>query len=190
MKRTLSALTLLGLLTLPALSGCGNTDTPPAQADPTTSSPSTTVSSVASGPTAPAMPAATHTNTRAGAIAFARYFWDVVNYAQATLDTRLLKTLGSRSCRGCQGGVRWIDGIAASHGSIRGGRNTVRHVGIPSPARRGHPDWDVSLEIVSSGQVVTQPGKPPKRYDRGVNHVSMTLRMEDGSWKVEFLEYQ
>lgn len=169
-----------------ALSGCGNQD-PPSPVDPTT--PATSAPTKAA-PVEPTMPPAAFKNTKDGAVAFARYYWDVVNYAQKTLDTGLLTSLAADTCKGCKGGTDWIDGILRQGGSIKGGLNRVRKVGVPSPARPGHPDWDLSVVLQTSQQVATRPGRHPERYAAGTNYVSMTVRGQNGTWKVAFLEYQ
>ena len=71
---------LLTVLVLPALTlaGCGGSSGD----DP---SPSPTVSTTTSAsPTAPALPEAAMANTKAGAVAFARHYIELINYAQAT----------------------------------------------------------------------------------------------------------
>lgn len=71
----------------------GCTEDKPKEPDPT-SKPSPTVA-------VPSMPAAAQDNTKAGAIAFVKYYIDVFNYASNTGDVKELQKLSDPGCEGC-----------------------------------------------------------------------------------------
>src|SRR5689334_8294933 len=93
------------LLTLTACSGSADPSPPPTtRSTPTSAAPSPTPS-----PTVPVMPEAAKAHTTAGAKAFVRYFWQVVNYAQATGDTAAIAAMtDSKSCSQCNAGIKSI----------------------------------------------------------------------------------
>src|SRR5689334_1786838 len=108
--RVLTGLALLTLTTLTACTGnTGTADPPPATPTTTTT---TTPTPTPTQPVAPVMPQAAKAHTKAGAKAFVRYFWQVVNYAQATGDTAAVADLAdSKSCSQCNAGIKGIDDV-------------------------------------------------------------------------------
>lgn len=120
MGRTARVLVGLGLLTLSACSGSADPSPPPSS--PTLSS---TPPTVTSSPTAPVMPDAAKAHTKAGAKAFVEYFWEVVNYAQATGDTDVVRLITNSGCDGCAAGLSAIDKTYAQGGRVVGGTATV-----------------------------------------------------------------
>ena len=108
--RTALALTLAGLLL--ALGACSEGDPRPKIApSETPSSPTGSASASESpGPSEPAMPKAASKRTDAGAEAFVRHWIQVVNFAQASGDTRLLGEISTaRKCLACKGYVEEIN---------------------------------------------------------------------------------
>jgi hypothetical protein len=70
------------------------------------------------------MPAAAKEHTKAGAEAFVRYYWEVVNYAQATGDTDSLREISDPGCDFCTAGIEGIESIYGDGGTITGGETT------------------------------------------------------------------
>jgi hypothetical protein len=167
---TLALLTPTALLGLTGCAGSAN-PAPPSTAAPTTA-PITAPTAVASGPAAaaptpPAMPGAARAHTRAGAKAFVRYFWDVVDYAQATGDTSPITSISVPGCRGCEGGRRGIDAVYRAGGVIRGGRTSLSHASV---------DWlragdlqlaHVTVDLTFTDQTVDMPGTTRDRTTTG-----------------------
>jgi len=130
---------VVGCVLLTALAGCGGDPPTPPPFTPATSSTSPT--STPSGPVEPVLPEAAKEPTEAGAKAFAEFYWeDVVSYAQATGDTRLLRRLSAATCYPCDGGADAIEDIYGRGGVIGGGQYTlsgIRTVQLSRIRRRG-----------------------------------------------------
>ncbi len=78
------------------LGGCGEESPKPKPLPKPSESPSASAS-----PTPPAMPAAAKNQSKAGAIAFARHYVDVINYAQSTGDLEALQAVEDKACKSC-----------------------------------------------------------------------------------------
>ncbi|MGN6574162.1 MAG: DUF6318 family protein [Nocardioides sp.] len=101
---------------LAAVSGCTSSAEPTPAPTPTlSSSPSESPSPSAAPPTMPAE--AEGTSPRA-AKAFARHYFDVINYAARTGDTRQLRKLGTSDCVSCEAIARNIEKIYGAGGHI------------------------------------------------------------------------
>ena len=111
-RHTLAA--VCGVLCL-LVSACGGNAKPQPLPRPTASlSPS-------ASPTPPVMPAAAKEKTKAGAIAFARHFVDVINYAGATGDTSRFEALARADVHEMPSALLTdIDEIYAAGGSMTG----------------------------------------------------------------------
>lgn len=182
MKRILAA-----TAALLALSACGSQD-PPTAADPTTSSPPPATSSkpAPTGPVAPTMPAAARQRTKAGAIAFAKYYWRVVDYAQATGDTRALRTLTDKACKACEGGADWIDKVHHLHGVIHGGGHLTRqiHAQRLTGGKVGASAFVVTMVLVSKPDRVSDAGKLSGPDRGGPRRIEMTVQLFGRTWKI------
>jgi len=179
MHRTTTAV-LATLLALGTLAACGSQD-PPTPADPSTTitSPSTTP-----GPVVPTMPAAAFRHDKAGAIAFTKYYWAMVDYAQASGDTSQLAPVAASSCAACKGGVSSIDAISSAGGASRGGLHLIRKTWVPVPPDSSRADCVVVLRMYVTRQTVTHAGKDSGRYPPGTDVVTMTLRRTPRSWQI------
>ena len=71
------------------------------------------------------MPEAAKAHTKAGAKAFVTYFWQVVNYAQATGDTDSIEELTDPACAGCGTGIKAIEDVYERGDRLVGGEATV-----------------------------------------------------------------
>ena len=107
---------VLGLLLAPVLSGCGGSAEPQPLPRPTAS-----LSPSSASPTPPVLPAAAEEKTKAGAIAFAGNFIEMLNFAGATGDTQQLRTLYLPLCTRCEAIADGIDQTYSAGGNISGG---------------------------------------------------------------------
>src|SRR4051794_697515 len=97
-----------------ALAGCGGD--PKADPSPSPSVPS--ASPVSTTPAPPALPEAAKANTKAGAIAFVKYYVQLINHAQATGDVAALAAVEDPGCSSCASGRRLLKKIYESGGHI------------------------------------------------------------------------
>ena len=137
---------------LVVLAGCGGD--PKADPSPT---PSETPVSTTPSPPAPTMPAAAAENSKAGAIAFVRYYIELINHAQATGDVEPLAAAESPECRSCASARDVVTRIYTSNGHLEGGDWAAR---IQSAAPRPDLDaWTVFAVVRFAPQVVVDKGE-------------------------------
>jgi hypothetical protein len=160
-----------------ALSSCGGD--PKADPTPTPSSPVTTP--VSTTPAPPVMPDAAKANTKAGAIAFVRYYVELINHAQATGETDGTTRVEDRSCNSCTRVRRTVEDIYTSGGRIDGG---AWNVTITSASRR--PDlgaWSVFTTVIYGPQKVIQPSGT-RNLKGGRTPMTFVVRYANSGWSV------
>jgi hypothetical protein len=159
-----------------ALAGCGGD--PKADPSPAPSSPTTSASPT---PTPPVMPDAAKANTKAGAVAFVKYYIELINHAQATGDVDALAAVEDPGCRSCASARETVTEIYKSGGHIEGGAFTGS---IDSAARR--PDlkgWTVFAVVSFGPQKVIRPsGTQSLKGGRSVMTLIVKHRAEQ--WRV------
>jgi len=114
----------IAALALPLLLG-GCADDEPVPKVPGTSSPTSPVTETSTAPVEPTLPPEAEGKGPKAAEAFVRYYYDTVNYAQQTCDTKHLRSLGAEFCDACIGGADALDAIYRQGGMITGGEATV-----------------------------------------------------------------
>jgi hypothetical protein len=131
------------------------------------------------------MPEAAKAHTTAGAKAFVKHFWNVVDYAQATGDTGAVTALSLVGCKGCQGGVHSIDGVYTSGGSIRGGQTTTSHYSVEW-IRSGKLQLAyVIVDLTFGPQTVDMPGTAHDKVSTGSRSTDrLELLAQAHGWKV------
>jgi hypothetical protein len=172
------------------LAGCGSTD-PTAPASPTlTTAPTTPTTPVPTSPTSgpPAMPDAARQHTKAGAKAFVTYFWQVVDYAQHTLDTKPLEEISNDDCIGCNRGINGLKKDAQRGATILGGDNTVSHY-KSGPLRLGTTTFTQALfSLTNTEQTETFSNGHTKHSKAATVRMRMLLQPTADGWSVETLE--
>ncbi len=161
------------------LGGCGENPEPKQLPKPSkSSSPSASAS-----PTPPVMPAAAKAKTKAGAIAFARYYVSLINRAQATGDTRSLAKAESANCATCKRSRNAIDALYESGSTVHGGDWSIDAISaLVNPATGG---WLVELAVSFGPQTVDRPGTEEDQQLKGGRlPVNLQLAWREDSWKV------
>lgn len=171
------------LALLVALAGCQEES-----ADPPSPKPSPTVTeSPTESPSAPAepdMPAAAKEPTQAGAEAFVRYYWDLVNYAQATGDTKRLRSVSAATCVQCDGGIDAIDDVYGRDGRIVGGRYVVDRLEA-SKLESSVPRFRLTYALANTSQVIDLPGSADDgSLHASTNEIEMFVDYLDDAWSV------
>lgn len=154
--RSRKAFALGALAPLLLVCACSG-DPEPKVAPPTSPSTSVSTSPSPSGPVEPVMPDAAKAHTAAGAEAFVTFYWEMVNYAQATGDLSGLESLAAEGCAACKGGVDSLRKIFAKGGHVRGGYEvsiTESHA-TRAGSQRG---FAVSADVITKRQIVDYPG--------------------------------
>jgi hypothetical protein len=165
------------------LAGCGaDADPPPTPATSTT----TSVAPTQAGPVEPTPPPHAYDDTKAGVIAFAKYYFAVVDFSQQSGDTTLLKTLEAPGCAACVGGRRAIERVAQEGGHFVGGEHRVsggRAVGF-SPKGSG-----IILRVRTLPSRIIGAGPQSRRYAGGVQTASLAINQVGGVWRVADLDF-
>src|SRR4051812_44399939 len=120
-----------------ALAGCGADP----KADPSPSPSTTTASPVSTTPAPPVLPEAAKANTKAGAIAFVKYYVELINHAQATGDVGPLAAVEDPGCESCAKGRAYISRIYGGGGHVSGGSWLVSR----ATAQRSGENWAVTV---------------------------------------------
>jgi hypothetical protein len=163
------------------LSGCGGNPKPQPLPRPTASlSPSAT-------PSPPVMPAAARAKTRAGAIAFARGFFDAVNYAGRTGDTKPLRRLYIPFCTRCEALADGIDKTYKAGGYYDGGD------WVPTRFKFYAIKDDVAildaLVTYEAQSWVPAAGKPARHFRASKNNLkAFNLRWSEAVWRTSALD--
>jgi hypothetical protein len=186
-----AAIGVVALLLSFAVAGCDEDDpsgSPPPSSTPSSpdaSSPTTaTAAATPTGPVEPTLPTEAERADKAGAAAFVEFYWDAVNYAQATGDTELLKSLAIESCAGCNGGIEAISEIYRRGGRIVGGQQRVTE-SILTPTPSG--GWTASITVHIARQRITGAGDLNQTSNPGTVDLLLAVNHQRGSWFVTYL---
>ncbi len=182
--RSRTVITALCVVPVLALGACSGSDPQPKLADPTESAPTSPSTTAVSGPVEPTMPAAAQGTDAASAEAFVRFYWEMVNYAQATGDVDGLSGLATR-CINCDDGVEFIEKAYGKGGEIRGGEGTVSHLETHF-VKRSDGWWAiVECRVQLTRQVVDFPGDArDQHYDGGSTDIRLYLQPLTKSWTI------
>ncbi|WGX99860.1 DUF6318 family protein [Nocardioides sp. QY071] len=163
MGTTLRAAAAAAAAVLLLVAGCS--DDGPSPRDPTSTWSPTgkmeTPTSAAPDPVEPDLPAAAAEASEAGARAFIGYYWELINYAQATGDVKALRSVSASTCEGCMAGIRGIEKHYKAGGSIVGGTNRIAHLNL--------------TEVTSASGIYAFQG------DARVDHDAQTIVAGDGT---------
>lgn len=179
------ALTLL-------LVGCSDDD--PTPAPPLTPSESTRTTPTRTPeptdvPTLPTPPAALANEGAVGAEAFTIYFWQVVDYAQQTLDIDALRALTHDDCDGCQGALAFLQGVIDHDGRIQGGDGTVAILDTKQLFAGTRKSVSVTFDLTSTRQIVDAPGrKNDQIFPAATVRNRFVVDKLDGDWRVALWE--
>jgi hypothetical protein len=97
---------------------------------------------------APVLPVEAKEQTAAGAMAFVRHYFAVVDYAYATGDTAPLAAVSDPACRPCAGVKDMIDTTVLAGGSWETEATTVTEVSVPE----GEPMGAVNVLLTYSSE--------------------------------------
>lgn len=165
-------------LTAALIAGCGG-NAPTPGPSPT---PSPTASST--GRAAPPLPQAATAHTKAGAIAFVRHYIDLINYAQATGDTKPIRAVEGPHCSSCTSANGYVERLYARGGRLVGGVASITKVldAQPNPTTHG---YSIDVVLDSSPQVVYDPRRRTQRL-RGAHLVATVQVAPSGqAWLVD-----
>lgn len=141
------------------VTACSGDDPEPIVAPtPSSSAPSDPSTSPVAGTAAPTMPPEAMGDDADSAAAFVKFYWETVNYAQATADVDALRELATNSCASCRAGAASLEEIFESGGDIVGGIGTVTVENTNFVRDSGVTSAVVEFEVASTRQRVNYPG--------------------------------
>ena len=150
-------------------------------------SPSAVVTSPSPGPeaaAAPVLPAEAREQTAAGAIAFVRHYFAVVDYAYATGDTAPLAAISDAECRPCAGIQEMIDSTIRDGGSYDTLTIEVSKLTVPD----GEPLGAIEVHMIySAGEAIklNSNGKEVHRLASASDeHVRVILVPFNANWRM------
>ncbi|MBI2245838.1 MAG: hypothetical protein HYU55_18475 [Nocardioides sp.] len=182
--RSRTVIAALCVVSVLALGACSGDDPQPRFAPPSSSAPTSPSTTAVSGPVEPTMPAAARGSDAAAAEAFVRFYWEMVNYAQATGDVRGLKGLATK-CINCDNGVDFIANAYDKGGEIRGGEGTVSRLETHF-VKRADGWWVIAeCRVALTRQVVDLPGAGhDQRYEGGSADIRLYLQPIADGWTI------
>lgn len=126
------------------------------------------------------MPEEAKADTKAGAVAFVKYYLELVNHAQATGNIDALSAVEESGCKSCDQGREYIARIYGAGGHIDGGKWTARRVSaIPSGE-----NWAVTVSgSFEPSDAYASPGAQPVHADGGPTLTNFVVWHTD-TWKV------
>ena len=186
MNRSRSAVVLGLVVPVFALGGCSD-DPVPKVAPRESPAPSVSESPSPTGPVEPTMPAAAKRHTAAGAEAFVKFYWEMVNYAQRSGDVDGLRDLGDKNCGACAGGLGFLDRIFKAGGQIRGGEVSVFDLRATKVHAGQHVAFQVVVNVENTRQVVDMPGvKKDQTYPAAQSSIQFIVDPKPGGWSVGY----
>ncbi len=169
------------------LAGCNNEPVPKLP-DAAASTPTTSMSQTPepAEPAEPTLPPEAEGKGRKAAEAFVRYYYDTVNYAQATGDTTLLRSIGSPGCTACTAGADAIDAIYRQGGTIIGGEDTVNRA--KATGMRTFPGagavYYLKVQVSNSDQTVSGSNKLDGEYPAARVHLQFEVTQADNGHSI------
>ena len=134
----------------------------------------------------PEMPALAREQTPEGAVAFAEWWFDTLNYATVTGDTSGLADASDPQCETCASYIAEIDGAYADGGSMEGGVISVS--GQPmGPIQKMGVEFPVFAEV-SATTFLNSSGDEVASFESGSTVLSFTAHLVPGGWKAGGLD--
>jgi len=171
------------------LAGCGGdpkavstpSPTPPPSTGPAHPSATTATTATPSSAPVPVMPAQASADTRAGAIAFVRYYVELINHLQSTGDGAPVVAVSAKGCRSCEAVVAAARALYAAGGRVNGGAWSIddtvaRH---PSPTT-----WAVRVAGQLAPSTFTKSGSDTPTTRPGGKADARFVLTFDRTWKV------
>ncbi|QBF47797.1 DUF6318 family protein [Janibacter limosus] len=194
-----AALVAATCLAISGLSACGgdadgegssSTTVSPLPGDSTTSSSSSSTSSTSSsststkgGDAAPVLPAAAKKHTKAGAVAFAKYYWETLGKSLQSSDSAAVKALVSEDCSPCTLIVKGLDEKKSRGEHTDSNPTTVKSAKI-APTTDGKSDEAVTLAVHDAAHKIVTQGKPTGRVKATDYEAIVYLSWKGGQWTV------
>jgi hypothetical protein len=184
----------VAVLVLLLLSGCSDDDPSPRDPSstwsPTGKMETETPTSTAPEPVETELPAAAREASEAGARAFIEYYWELINYAQATGDVKALKAVSASTCKGCGAGIRGIKKHYGSGGTIVGGTNRIARLSLTEvTSASGIYAFQGDARVEHDAQTIVASDGSEDARNSGTNEWTLyVLWVDDSRWRLDVME--
>ena len=172
----MSRLVVGAVALLLALTACGGDPKP----DPSPSVSTSVTSPASATPTPPVMPEEAKADTKAGAIAFVKYYIALINHAQATGDVDALAKVEGPDCKSCAEGRDYLKKIYGSGGHISGGAWSVHRV----KARQSGENWAVTVTGAFAPSDAYASADADPQHAKGGPTLTNFIVWHDTAWRV------
>ncbi|WP_377322216.1 DUF6318 family protein [Pimelobacter simplex] len=139
----------------------------------------------------PVLPGAAKEASEDGARAFVGYYWELVNYAQATGDVRRLRRVSAPTCEVCSGFVRDIRDHYRAGGRIVGGGNSVaitESAELSTAAGEAY-GFRIELDLTHDEQSIIDGDGATSNPPSGVDQFTAYVLWVDGNhWRLDALD--
>lgn len=183
-SRTRAVVTALSVILVLLVAGCTDDDPKPKfEPSPSSEAPTSPSASPTAGTAAPSMPDAAKGTDAAAAEAFVAFYWDTVNYAQASGDLSPLQHLADPTCTACKAGVEYLEDVHRADGRITGGDAKVRIQKSTLVQGDGRMNAVVKFVLITTPQRVDYPGtEKDESYPGGQRTVNALVQPSDDGW--------
>lgn len=187
-RRSARAGVLPALVLSLALAGCGGDDEiEPKMPDSNSAASTNTAESPSpTEPVEPTLPPEAEGDDAAAAEAFVRHYFDYVNYAQATGDTKGLRELALPGCPACNGVADGIDRVYKRGGEMRGGELTItKGKTYRYPTDAGQPQtFSITISYTNTAQKIVRAGNLNATYARGSAAAKFLVVRDRRGWSI------
>jgi hypothetical protein len=170
------------------VAGCSG-DEPDAQPRKPSAPSTSPVATTSPSPTPPALPAAARRNSKAGAVAFAHHYIDLINYVRTSGDSNSLRRRSSNGCASCSAIAEIAEQTYARGGFLHGGDWSITSSSVFAGV--GQQDWQIITNINVANQAY-QPraGAPVQHRQSEKATLIFTVSRARQQWTVTNLERQ
>lgn len=129
------------------------------------------------------MPAEAKEHTDAGAVAFAKYYWEALGRAQLTSDSSEIEQLVSPDCQPCGTLVKSFDELSAKNSRANINPIAVTTAEI-ADTTDGKSDEAATLEVESKAHVMQTNGKATGQV-KAQNYTAIVyVSWQEGTWAI------
>lgn len=138
----------------------------------------------------PVMPGAAKEASEDGARAFVGYYWELVNYAQATGDVRRLRRVSGPRCDGCRSGIAGIDKLYRDGGRLEGGAYSLTIATLDRLPSKDPSNlaYEGLLTVRNDEQLIVRGDGQTDKQKASVSSVAIIAYWIAGHWRLEAME--
>lgn len=144
----------------------------------------------APGPAVPVLPAAAREASEAGARAFVGYYWELVNYAQATGDVKALRRASAPTCTGCQSGIRGVVDLYEAGGHLTGGTYSLAILTFDQlkGMRASNVAFEALLTVHNLEQLIVRNDGTTETQQPNQSSVAIVVFWTGSRWRLDVME--